>query len=154
MARKMTPGERIVELQEQKGLNQAELANRIDLSASQLSRIESGKTPSISSETLIALSKEFQISTDYILGLTAVSAPKNSGVSELGLSEAAARKLLDGSVSADVLSRLMEREDFSLLLARIPHDFCDTAALGISGGNESVDCLADGWTDYGKENPD
>ena len=150
----MTPGERIVELQEQKGLSQAELANRIGLSASQLSRIESGKTPSISSETLIALSKEFQVSTDYILGLTAISAPKNSDISELGLSEVAVRELLDGFVNTDVLNRLMEHKDFGFLLKLIQIYFCDTAALGMASRNESMDFLIDVLTDFSKENPE
>ncbi len=102
MERKATPRDRIIELLEQKDMSQKELANRIGLSESQVSRIKSGETSTLNSEILIALSKEFNVSTDYLLCLTDISTPKNSDISELGLSEVAVRKLLDGSINTDI----------------------------------------------------
>ena len=154
MARELTPGERIDLLREQKGWKQAELAERIGVHPSQISRIKTGNTASISSDILIALSKEFGVSTDYILGLTPISAPKNSDISELGLSEVAVRKLLDRSINTDVLNRLMEHKDFPFLLKLIQIYFCDTAALGMASRNESMDFLIELLTEYGEENPE
>ena len=85
MERKATPRDRIIELLEQKDMSQKVLANRIGLSESQVSRIKSGETSTLNSEILIALSKEFNVSTDYLLCLTDISTPKNSDISELGL---------------------------------------------------------------------
>ena len=72
-----TPGERIGNLRTNKGLSQRELSILIGITSSQISRIESGKIQSIGSEIIIRLAKEFNVSTDYILGLTAISTPKN-----------------------------------------------------------------------------
>lgn len=154
MARELTPSERIDLLREQKGLTQAELAERIGVHPSQISRIKTGSTASISSDILIALAKEFGVSTDYILGLTPISAQKNSDISELGLSEAAVRKLLDGSINTDVLNRLMEHKDFPFLLKLIQIYFCDTAALGMTSRNDSMDFLIEVLTEFGQENPE
>ncbi|WP_418571237.1 helix-turn-helix domain-containing protein, partial [Parabacteroides johnsonii] len=52
---------------------QKELAEKIGVSASQLSRIVSGETRTVSSDILIGVAKEFKVSTDYILGLSTVS---------------------------------------------------------------------------------
>ncbi|MBQ6481168.1 MAG: helix-turn-helix transcriptional regulator [Anaerolineaceae bacterium] len=154
MAQTITPGERILDLQKASGMTQAELAHKIGLSPSQLGRIENGNTTSVSSDILVALAKEFNVSTDYILGLTEISAPKNSDISELGLSEIAVRKLLDGSINTDILNRLMEHKDFPFLLKLIQIYFCDSAALGMSSRNESIDFMIDVLTDFGQENPE
>ena len=68
---------------------QKELAEKIGVSASQLSRIVSGETRTVSSDILIGVAKEFKVSTDYILGLSTVSVRKSYDISELGLSEGA-----------------------------------------------------------------
>ena len=103
MARELTPNQRIDQLRDEKGWMKAELAKRIGVHPSQIGRIISGDTASISSDILIGLTKEFGVSADYILGLTPVRTPKNSDISELGLSEVAVRKLLDGSINKDIL---------------------------------------------------
>ena len=63
------------------------LQRKIGVSASQLSRIVSGETRTVSSDILIGVAKEFKVSTDYILGLSTVSVRKSYDISELGLSE-------------------------------------------------------------------
>ncbi|MBQ6960991.1 MAG: helix-turn-helix transcriptional regulator [Clostridia bacterium] len=154
MARKTSPRERIAELLDQKDMRQKELAKRTGVSESQLSRIISGETSTINSDTLIALSKEFNVSTDYLLCLTDMSARKNSDISELGLSEAAVRKLLDGSINTDILNRLMEHKDFPYLLKLIQIYFCDSVALGIADRNESINLIIEVLTDFSTENPE
>lgn len=152
LARELTPSERIDQLRDEKGWKQAELAERIGVNPSQISRIISGNTASISSDILIGLAKEFGVSADYILGLTPVRAPKNSDIAELGLSEVAVRKLLDGSINTDILNRLIEHKDFPFLLKLIQIYFCDTAALGMASRNESIDFVIEMLTDFGQEN--
>ena len=107
-----TVGERIADLRSVKGWNQKELAKRMELAPSQLSRIESGETKNISSDILVKLAKVFHVSTDYILGLTTVSVPKSYDISELGLSEGAIKGLVMGTVNAEILNRLMEHKSF------------------------------------------
>jgi len=62
----MEYSERIILLRKAVGLNQAEMAKRLELSPSALSQIESGKTmPSIN--TLSKLKKEFNVSMDWFV---------------------------------------------------------------------------------------
>ena len=63
-------GSRLKALREERGLSQQELADRIGIHFSQLSRIERDvSTPS--AETLLALHRSLQISVDSLLGLVA-----------------------------------------------------------------------------------
>ena len=64
------------------------------------------------------------------------------------------RKLLDGSINTDILNRLMEHSDFPFLLKLIQIYFCDSAALGISSRNESIDFIIGVLTDFSTENPE
>jgi DNA-binding Xre family transcriptional regulator len=69
MALPKTPGQRISDLCNGNHLIQKELAEKIGVSASQLSRIVSGETRTVSSDILIGVAKEFKVSTYYILAL-------------------------------------------------------------------------------------
>lgn len=88
-----TIGERIVDLRESKNMKQKVLAKRLGITAGQLSRIEKGETTTLSSDILIGLTKEFNVSADYILGLTPVC-DNNHKLSELHLTEKACEKLI------------------------------------------------------------
>ncbi len=123
-----TVGERIADLRSLKGWNQKELANRMELAPSQLSRIENGETKNISGDILIKLAKEFRVSADYILGLTTVSVPKSYDISELGLSEGAVKGLATGAVDVEILNRLLEHKSFP------PADQPDTDLLSRHNG--------------------
>lgn len=63
-------GQIIKSLCDKVGITKSELARRLGISPSQISRIINEETKTISSEILIALAKEFHVSADYILGLT------------------------------------------------------------------------------------
>lgn len=65
----LTPGKRMQALCEARGISRKELANRLDIAPSQVSRILNEDTKSISSDILIKMATEFHVSTDYILGL-------------------------------------------------------------------------------------
>lgn len=88
-----TIGDRIRDLREMRFWTKRELAARLGISESQLSRIERGKTAKVSSDILIGLANEFDVSSDYILGLS--PAKENSHIlSKLRLSEIACEKLI------------------------------------------------------------
>lgn len=125
MALPGTPGERISDLCNGNHITQKELAEKIGVSASQLSRIVSGETRTVSSDILIGVAKEFKVSTDYILGLSTVSVRKSYDISELGLSEGAVRGLVTGAVDVQILNRLLEHRNFPIdaALAQRPADF-------------------------------
>lgn len=59
-------GERIALLRRSRGLSQAELARRLKISASAMGMYEQGRRePSV--QTLVLLSRELQVSTDFLL---------------------------------------------------------------------------------------
>ena len=132
MALPGTPGQRISDLCNGNHITQKELAEKIGVSASQLSRIVSGETRTVSSDILIGVAKEFKVSTDYILGLSTVSVRKSYDISELGLSEGAVRGLVTGAVDVQILNRLLEHRNFPKLIDLIRIYFQDTAAKGIT----------------------
>ena len=60
---------RIKDLREDRDLSQAQIAKVIKTTQQQYSKIETGKSD-ISGEKLILLSQFYNVSTDYILGLS------------------------------------------------------------------------------------
>lgn len=130
-----TIGERIVDLRESKMMTQKELAETLGITAGQLSRIEKNITPTLNSETLIKLTKEFDVSADYILGLTPVRS-NNHELSELHLTEAACEKLIKKEIDGNTLSRLMEHKHFGLFIRNSKAYFHDIYAEGFSARND------------------
>ena len=76
------------------------LAQCVGITGSQMSRIINGKTLKVSHELVIAIAAEFDVSTDFLLGLTSI--PDRTRLDELGLSEKAIRNLVSGSVTGSV----------------------------------------------------
>ena len=131
---KMTvlPGDarqRITELRLEKGLNQKQLAKEISktqdyyVDESTISRIENGDVRKIGHELLIAMSKYFGATTDYILGLTDDRMKSSYEIGELGLSYEAARRLVNGLVNSDAVNRLIETPEFPLFSELITQYF-------------------------------
>ena len=139
MALPGTPGQRISDLCNGNHITQKQLAKKIGVSASQLSRIVSGETKTVSSDILIGVAKEFKVSTDYILGLSTLSVRKSYDISELGLSEGAVRGLVTGTVDVQILNRLLEHRNFPKLMDLIRIYFQDTAAKGIMARNQLIE---------------
>lgn len=135
-------------------ITQKKLAEKIGVSASQLSRIVSGETRTVSSDILIGVAKEFKVSTDYILGLSTVSVRKSYDISELGLSEGAVRGLVTGAVDVQILNRLLEHRNFPKLIDLIRIYFQDTAAKGIIARNQLIEIATASLSDMMKEHPE
>lgn len=149
-----TPGQRISDLCNVNHIKQKELAEKIGVSASQLSRIVSGETKTVSSDILIGVAKEFRVSTDYILGLSTVSVRKSYDISELGLSEGAVRGLATGAVDVQILNRLLEHRNFPKLIDLIRIYFQDTAAKGIMARNQLIKMAIASLSDLIKGHPE
>lgn len=92
-------GERIAALRRRAGLSQAELAQRLRISASAMGMYEQGRRePSV--DTLVAMARELQVSTDFLL---------TGKIRTVQEDEAMAQMLLSSILSAD--SRLERRQD-------------------------------------------
>ena len=112
-----TTAYRVRLLRQDRGWSQKELADKIFVAHSQISRLESGKTTNIGSALLVSLAKVFHVSTDYLLCLTPISVPKSYDISQLGLSEEVIRRLILKTIDPDVLNRLLEHDQFPKLCA-------------------------------------
>ena len=132
-----TVGERIYDLREDESTTIRDLAKELQISESQLSRIESGKTATISSDILTGLAKHFHVSTDYILGLSPVR--QNTFIlSDLHLTETACMKLARKEINGDTLSRLMEHKDFGHLIKSADAYLNDTNVEGVTYRNDML----------------
>mgnify|MGYP003314386583 CR=1 FL=1 len=132
-----TVGERIYDLREDESTTIRDLAKELQISESQLSRIESGKTATISSDILTGLARHFHVSTDYILGLSPVR--QNTFIlSDLHLTETACMKLARKEINGDTLSRLMEHKDFGHLIKSADAYLNDTYLEGVKSRNDII----------------
>ena len=116
-----------------------------------MSRIVSGETRIVSSDILIGVAKEFKVSTDYILGLSALRVRKSYDISGLGLSEGAVRGLVTGAADVQILNRLLEHRNFPKLMDFIRIYFQDTAAKGITASNRLIEIATASLSDLMKE---
>ena len=91
--------ERIKDLMKSKKMTQAELAVRIGMAESTLSRFISGSTDKIGNENIIRIARVFNVSTDFLLGEVDIPDRMNYDISELGLSVQAARNLYTHKVN-------------------------------------------------------
>lgn len=148
--------ERIGDLRTSKGLQQKELAELVGISASQISRIETGESKNITADTISKLARALNVSADYILGLTTVSVPKSYDITELGLSEGAIKNLLMLKMAAgtSVVNRLLEHRSFPTLIFQIKAYFYDEVASGVLGRNKMFELATASLDDLRKEQPE
>ena len=127
---------RIVDVMRERKMTQRELALRIDVNESTISRFLSGKTEKLSEESVIRIARVFNVSTDFILGTTVIPDKKNYDISELGLSVEAAKNLYTGKVNNDVVNRLLENPRFATVTYMIAQYMDDTLAGGYAAQNQ------------------
>lgn len=145
-----TTGRRITGLRERRNMTLEELAAKVGVNATTLGRIEKGQTQKVGSDVLTALAREFQVSADYLLGLTDIPDRKNYEIGALGISAQAVQNLYTGRVNVDVVNRLLEQPKFPLLTAMIAQYLDDTFAAGVTAQNELFDAMSDVLLSYGQ----
>ena len=134
---------RITQLREERDWKKTELARRLGISHSQVSRIESGETGTLSSDILIRLAEVFDVSADYLLGLTDVRTKKNLDVAQLNISEEAAIQLASGKLDLEMLSRLLEHKEFAKVLFLMRAYLDNSLEIGNMARNEMIDFMTD-----------
>lgn len=149
-----TTGRRITGLREREDMTLDELAAKIGINATTLGRIEKGQTQKINSDVLVALAREFSVSTDFLLGLTSIPERKNYDVSELGLSAQSVRNLYTQRVDTDVVNRLLEHPRFATLTAMIAQYLNDTFAAGAAVQNQYLSIMSSILLGIGQNDPE
>ena len=128
--------QRIQDLIKSRKITQAELAERVGLSSSTLSRYLQGRTTNLGDGFIIRIAKYFDVSTDFLLGETDIPDRKNYDIEELGLSAETAKLLFTGKVDASVLNQLVEHPRFPQLLLLLARYRDETMIAGINAMNQ------------------
>jgi len=145
MERKYLSGnirERLQDLMKERKITQSELAAKIGMDVSTLSRFISNATGKLGDENIKKIAKEFEVSTDFLLGVTDIPDRMNYDIAELGLSVQAAKNLYTGKVNAEVVNRLLENKNFAAMTNMIAHYFDDTLAAGYAAQNQMYATLS------------
>lgn len=143
--------ERNQDLVKERKITQGELAEKIGCTDSTLSRFLSGKTDKLSDENIIGIARVFNVSTDFLLGVTNVPDRKNYDVGELGLSVEAAKRLYTGKVNSEVVTLLLENDRFAELTQMLSRYFDDTISAGYAAQNMIFDIVAGAIAETNKE---
>ena len=146
--------DRIQDLMKTRKVTQAELAAKIGCSESALSRFISGKTDKLGDESIIRIARAFEVSTDFLLGVTDIPDRMNYDIAELGLSVQAAKNLYTGKVNAEVVNRLLENKNFAAMTNMIAHYFDDTLAAGYAAQNQMYATLSALLMGEAKQHPE
>lgn len=128
--------QRLLDLMKYNNVSQTELARKIGCNDSLLSRFLSEKTDKLGDENIIRIARAFNVSTDFLLGVTTVPDRKNYEIDELGLSAQAARNLYTGKANAQVVNYLLESPRFLELTYILEQYFNDTIAAGYAAQNQ------------------
>ena len=128
--------QRIQDLIKSRKITQAELAERVGLSSSTLSRYLQGRTTNLGDGFIIRIAKYFDVSTDFLLGETDIPDRKNYDIEELGLSAETTKLLYTGKVDASVLNQLVEHPRFPQLLLLLARYRDETMIAGINAMNQ------------------
>ena len=128
--------QRIQDLIKNQKITQAELAEKVGLSESTLSRFLQGKTKNLGDGYIMKIAKLFNVSTDFLLGETDIPDRKNYDIEELGLSAETAKLLYTGKVDAVMLNQLIENPRFPQLLLLLARYRDETMIAGINAMNQ------------------
>ena len=133
---------RLKNLMMERNVSQSQLAKVAGISESTFSRFMSGQIQDLSSESVIRIARELDVSTDFLLGIINVPDKRNYNISDLGLTAQAARNLYTQRVNRDVVAYLLENLKFAETTRLIADYMSGSLAAGIAAQNELLDNVA------------
>ena len=146
--------ERVKDLRTARGITIKELAEKTGLDYSTLSRIENGKIQKVADDIVLKLARFFNVSTDFLLGLTNIPDKKNYTAEELGLSADAVRNLYTGAVDNQVADLLLSSPDFTALTMALADYFNEKNAIDIAVQNQNHQNIAELYRLIGRTHKD
>lgn len=112
------------------------------------------KTNKLSSEYVIAIANYFEVSTDFLLGLTHSASRKNYDVEKLGLTVKAAANLYQGKLNRSVVCQLLENPKFAELTRQIALYQEGVLASGVAAQNQIYNSMSNLMLEHGQANPE
>ena len=146
--------ERIQDLLRERGMSQAELAVKIGMSESSLSRYLSGQTDKLSTDNIVSIARVFEVTTDFLLCLTDIPFTTNYDIEKLGLTVKAAEKLLKRKVNPETVSHLIETQGFNVLIQEFDKALRGTYDAGYIYMTEMLGSARNLLTEYVRDNPE
>ena len=109
--------ERLKDLRVERGLKLEELAEQTGISKSALGSYENDEDKEINHGSLLKLAGFYQVTVDYLLGLSDNRAHENTPLAELHLTDEAVAILKSGRVNNRLLCEIVAHDKFAELLA-------------------------------------
>ena len=109
---RLTIPERLKDLRVEHGLSLEQLSEATKISKSALSAYETDDGREIGSYSLCALAKFYNVTADYILGLSEAKQPSPLSAETLHISDDAVKMLRDGKYNPMLLSEILTNGDF------------------------------------------
>jgi transcriptional regulator with XRE-family HTH domain len=116
MNTKLTLGEKLKDLRVGKGLKLADVEAATGISTSTLQRLEADSDTRIGYQDLEVLARYYNVSADYLFGLTDLQQYRNIEIDKLHLTEEAIAVLKDGKLNNRLISEFIAHADFPQLL--------------------------------------
>lgn len=116
---KLTIQERLEDLRKKRGLTLEQLAEQTGLSRAALGSYEIDGTKDISNHAIVKLAGFYDVTTDYLLGLSEMKHHPDAEMNDLHLSDGMIDLLKGGHINTPLLCELAIHKDFVKLLADI-----------------------------------
>ena len=112
----LTLQEKLRDLRDERKLKQQEVADQTGIPLTTISRIESNDDNQTSYQTVAALAKFYNVSTDYLFGVTDNRQHRNVEIDTLSLSDSAIEVLKSKKLNNRLISELLSHADFGQLI--------------------------------------
>lgn len=112
----LTVSERLNDLRKEQKLTYKELSEKTGVSASALQKYESGKHTDISPYNLVKIAQFYDVSLDYLMGLTDIKKPYKNSIGDLGVSEKLLKLLKSNKINNHLLSQIIIHKGFRQLM--------------------------------------
>ena len=140
--------QRMKELRELHDYSQEEVGERLGIDQGSYGKMETGKTKTVNSSVLIGLANLYDVSTDYLLGISDVPQRTYYDLKALGLSVEAAASLLTKNANQEVVDALLRNENFLEATRRMATYFSEIAVIAFATGNSLYDFSYDLATEF------
>ena len=134
--------ERLKDLRVERGLTLEQLAEKTHLSKSALGSYEGDNLKDISHYALIELAKFYEVTVDYLLGLSQTRNHPNADLADLHLSDDMIELLKSGLVDNSLLCELATHPDFPRLMADLEIYVNGVAGKQVQSANAIVDAVS------------
>jgi transcriptional regulator with XRE-family HTH domain len=113
---KLSLGEKLRDLRDERKLTLSALSDAVNIPIATLQRMESDEDIRTGYQDIAALAKFYDVSTDYLFGVTDNRKHRNTAVDALRLSDTAIEALTGGKMNNRLISELLSHPEFPNLL--------------------------------------